>query len=217
MRSWVKRHKGTIISFGVGAVLLAAPFTGWLNVGVARVVFIVGLLAIIAGLLAEWRGRHGNGSLELNKPESKLVETIQSRLSNRKELISAIHQVKETAGNAILTSAVLGEVHKIGKEPPQQFVADFSNAFDKYREALKSLEREALIAGEVFHSPLNSFFAKINSCVQNPAPPIRQPGSTVVCLDNPENANKLNAAMNEVVKEIDEINQSASHKGGSQS
>ncbi len=138
------------------------------------------------------------------------------QLSNRKELISAIHQVKEMASNVILTSAVLGEVHKVGKKPPQQFVVGFSNAFDKYQEALKSLEREALIAGEAFHNSINSFSAKITSCVQTPAPPISQPGSTVVCLDNPENANKLNAAMNEVVKEIDEINQPTPDTEGSQ-
>lgn len=181
---------------------LVAPFTGWLSVVLARMIFIVGIIAILIGLFAEWR---------LHKTKEGM------QLSNRTELISAIHQVKETANEAIITSNMLSQMHKIGKEPPQQFVVDFSNAFDRYQEALKGLEREALIAGEAFHSPINSFFAKINSCVQNPVRPINQPETTVVLVNPPENTNKLNDAMNEVVKEIDGINQPTPDNSGSQS
>ncbi len=36
-------------------MLLAAPFTGWLNVWVARAIFVVGLVAIFIGFYAEWK------------------------------------------------------------------------------------------------------------------------------------------------------------------
>ena len=149
-------------------------------------------------------------------PKRQVAKTSPSQLSNRKELISAIHQVKETANEAITTSNMLSQLHKTGEEPPQRFVTNFANAFDRYQEALKGLEREALIAGEAFHEPINSFFAKVNSCVQNPVGPVTQPGSTVALVNPAENTNKLNDAMNEVVKEIDRINQSTPEAKGSE-
>jgi hypothetical protein len=175
-----------ILLLGIGGGVVLTYLSPIIGIPVGVIISLLGIVLIFRAY------RH--------KKQSKPL-----RLSNRKELIRAIHQVKETANEAITTSNMLNQLHKIGKEPPQPFVADFSNAFDRYQEALKGLEREALIAGEVFHNPINSFFVKINSCVQKPIRPINQPDSTMALVNPPENTIKLNDAMNEVVREIDDI------------
>ena len=172
------------------------PFLN-LNLG-----FWIWLLPVIGGVLAIIIIRQGRQVADNSQG------TKQSPLLlNRDGLFKAIHQLKDTASEVIISSLSLSNQKERGIEPHQSSVNQFSAAFDNYKEAHKELECQELIAAEVFHDPINIFRTEIDSCVQNPAPPEKVTNSLVVNINTEENSNKLYDALNEVISKLNEISQ----------
>jgi hypothetical protein len=203
---WGVEVVGAVLFAGIGLLLAPDQPTEWQSVLYPGIGLIAGFI-IIALVVFGWN-LFRTPYRQLNEAWALLeIKPKPAQLSNRKELISAIHQLKETAGEVILTSLALRHMDSLGKEPPLSFVTNFSTAFGKYQEAQKELECQELITAEIFHDPINIFRTEIDSCVQTPAPPEKATNSDAVNVNTEENTSKLYDALNKVVSKINEISQ----------
>lgn len=129
-------------------------------------------------------------------------EPRPSQLSNRDELISAIHQLKTSAYKYIICNTKLNYMHQMDESLIQSTIQAFTVANNNYRTASNNLECQKMIANEKFHGTVNVLITKIRDYIKEPEPlngPLNQNYSNII-------SNYLDNVSDEAVNRLDELN-----------
>lgn len=140
------------------------------SIGAIAGLVIAALLVFIWNLFrAPYRQRN-----EARTLLTLLTKLKPAPLTNRKELISAIHALKETAQETVQKHRTLRESRRphtkletvvLHMKTEEEASKDYDDAFEKYFEARKGLECQQLIATEAVRPPVTVFQDVIDSYV----------------------------------------------------
>lgn len=165
---------------------------------------------------AQYKQRDEARALLLAKPKP-------APLTNRKELISAIHALKETAQETVRRYRTLRESRRphirLARallphiKTEEEASRDYDGSFEKYYEARKNLECQKLIATEAFRQPITVFQGVIDSYVLGK---IKNRDTSSDADEYVLSDADVSSKVEELVAEIDAISQPIPDKEGSQ-
>lgn len=161
-----------------------------------------GVGLFVFAMLCVWIGATVSAPIkQRNQARTLLLSKLTPiPLTNRHELISAIHRLKEAARETIWRNDILKTKHEARNASDyEQALGDYSTAYETYDEAEKQLECEISVAGEAFRRPITSFQNTFKLYVLSRE--ISNPSEYTEILA------KLSDAVNEVVREIEAISQ----------
>lgn len=146
-------------------------------------------------------------------------KTITSPIPNRDVLFRAISEVQQTSGELLSAQEQLDNLET--RRPGLAHVDEMTtrdNAYDNYKQAMKKLNAEKMVAGRPFESLLSDLSGYISTQVlmKTVKPPVvggtPQQSRILTAL---EYIGRIAGKISEVTQKIDEISGQAPDKGGS--